>query len=412
MKEHQLTVRKGRERVRDQLLRLRGNIGNIDVRHFIRRLNEQKDITQTEEDTRILRIALSAFSALQHVQILRVQDHEDSELLVYLRQNQDRALYVDLRWPPACSHSTKTIGTALLDSRSPCSRFSSPMLSPQSAEVLAAHPPKSLRTLVQRITSLELHFDDGTDLDRRMMDLSGLFRTIFTTADNMQAVHVGFPSHTPLTLPLEKIFHHVKWDKLSAFGIQAWKLDAKEVIALVRRHRDRLKGLRLRDVLLKENSMWKDVLQVLHDEMPRLDWVSLRRIGYAKHFDEQSATSGIEIDDLAGVGSESDEESDQFPETRGLPPDANEDYSDAGETDVSDVQTDQLGDEDENGPHAHELGFPQLSLDPAPSCTCSGRGPSTGDVEELGDDGVFVTNTQRKFWEKWCIRRCNLHSKK
>ena len=382
-------------------------MGTIDVRHFIKKVNEQEDIVQSEEDVRTLRKAHAAFSALQHVQILRVQDAEDSVLLGYLRQNQNRAPLVDLRWPPACSHSTKTVCKALLDSRSPCSRFSSPMLSPQSAEALAAHPPKSLRTLVQRITSLELHFDDGTDLDNRMTDLSGLFRTIFTAAENMQAVHVGFPSYRPLTLPLETVFHHIRWERLHAFGIQAWKLDAEEVIGLVRRHRDRLKGLRLRDVLLKEGSSWKDILQVLHDEMPRLDWVSLRRIGYAKHFEEQSATSGIEIDDLPGGGSESDDESDDFAEARSQN-EGDDGISEAGSTEASDAQADDTGDEDDNGPHAHELGFPQLSLDPKPGCTCGGR----GNVEELGDNGVYVSNTQRKMWEKWCTLRCNLHSKK
>ncbi|KAK0330448.1 hypothetical protein LTR94_032805, partial [Friedmanniomyces endolithicus] len=105
-----------------------------------------------------------------------------------------------------------------------------------------------------------------------MSELSDLFRTVFSTAVNMQAVHVGFPSHRPLTLRLKDVFHNVTWEKLVAFGVQGWKLDAEEIIDLALRHRERLKGLRLRDVLLKDGSAWKDVLSVLRDSMYRLEW--------------------------------------------------------------------------------------------------------------------------------------------
>ena len=88
-----------------------------------------------------------------------------------------------------------------------------------------------MRLLAERLTCLELHFDDGIDLDQRMRDLSSLSKAVFTAAKNIEAVHIGFPSHRPLTLRLEEIFHNVKWEKLQAFGIQAWRLDADEIIA-------------------------------------------------------------------------------------------------------------------------------------------------------------------------------------
>lgn len=277
------------------------------------------------------------------------------------------------------------------------------MLSTQSAVGLAARPPNLLSKLFQRLTSLELHFDDPTDLDARMMELSSLFRMTFTAAENMQAIHIGFPSHRPLELRLEDIFHYIKWDKLLAFGIQAWKLDSDEVIALVRRHRDRLRGLRLRDVHLKEGSFWKDILQVLRDEMPRLDWVSLRRIGYARKFDEQLANAGIEIDDVPGGDSESADEDDAFsrpPSDQEMDDDARSD-TDTDATETSDEEG------DENGPQAHELGFPQLAVSSTTRCSCNGQDPRT--AEELGDDGIWVSNVQRKMWERWCVRRC-IHS--
>lgn len=274
------------------------------------------------------------------------------------------------------------------------------MLSTHSARDLAASPPEKLSLLVSRLTSLELHFDDSFDLDHKMMGLSGLFRDVLTAAENMQAIHVGFPSHYPLGLRLEDLFHNIRWENLSAFGIQAWKLDATEIISLVRRHRDKLRGLRLRDVLLKDDSMWKDVLQVLRAEMERLDWVSLRRIGYARRFEEQMAETGIEIEDVPGGDSESGDEEDEFSTSASeldMPSDHRSD-TDMGE------DLDEEEDNDENGPQANEMGFPQLSDDARPWCNCSGQEPLSAD--ELGDDGITVSNSQRKMWEKWCTKRC------
>ena len=406
-----LTIYTGRERIRDLLPALEESLGLLDVSHFVKKANEQKEIVTSEEDLRVLRKAITAFTSLQHVQILRVQDQQDSMLLAYIRQHDELNDLVELRWPPACSHSTKTIGAALLSARSPCTRFSSPMLSPQSAMILADHHPNSFSALFERLTCLELHFDDGTDLDNRMRELSGLFRTVFNAASNMQAVHVGFPSHRPLSLSLEEIFHDVRWEKLRAFGIQAWKLDAGEIIALARRHRDRLKGLRLRDVMLKEGSMWKDVLGFLRNDMFCLDWVSLRRIGYARHFDEQWAISGAEIpDDPPGEASESDDESDWEPhaDVNGTDSHSFSDESDGTHTDAGDT-------DDEHGPEANEMGFPSMSPDTpssVPWCNCNGRSPYPQNPEELGDNGEFVTNIQRKLWEKWVVNRCPEHSTK
>lgn len=382
----------------------------LDVRHFVRKVNEQKEIVNSGEDERALKRALAAFTSLQHVQILRVQDQETARLLSYIRQHENLNQLVELNWAPACSHSARTLGAALLESRSPCSRFSSPMLSPQSAIVLASHPPKAFTSLAERLTCLELHFDDGNDLDNKMRELSDLFKLVFNAAKNMQAVHVGFPSHRPLSLRLEEIFHNVRWDKLLAFGIQAWRLDADEIIALAHRHRDRLKGLRLRDVLLKEGSMWKDVLAFLRDDMIRLDWVSLRRIGYAKHFDEQWAVAGAEVpDDPPGGASESDDESDWDPHATAEQEDSEESLGD-----MSDSSSEHDHSDDDNGPEEEGMDFPMISPDTpssVPWCNC-GRNSFLESPEALGDNGLFVSNAQRKIWEKWVVRRCPEHSQR
>ena len=143
--------------------------------------------------------------------------------------------------------------------------------------------------------------------------------------------------------------------------------------------------------------------------MIRLDWVSLRRIGYAKHFDEQIAAAGFEITDPPGGTSDSDEE------------DENDfgNYSEAASQDDLQMDSDDPGqtdeeEDDENGPHAHELGFPdQLAETQGSSSTRTAQfinGHPAGayipsNTGDLGDDGLFVSNLQRKEWERWVLRR-------
>lgn len=393
----------GRERVQELLPTLPDSLGPLDVRHFVQKVNEQKTIVKSGEDARVLTLAIRAFSSLQHVQILRVQDHQDASLISYIREHDELNHLVELKWPPACLHSTKTIGNALLEAGSQCSRFSSPMLSPQSVLGVVNPPPTTLGLLAERLTCLELHFDDPTDLDIRMRELSSLSKAIFTAAKNIEALHIGFPSHRPLTLRLEEIFHNVTWEKLQAFGIQAWRLDEDEIIGLARRHRATLRGLRLRDVLLREGSRWSNVLAVLRDDMARLDWVSLRRIDYEKHFDG-SRIFGAEIPDEPLVGSDSsDEDWDTYDD---LQDDAlnghADDEADGSDASVaSDLDSDAGTEEPEQGGVLH---FPPMSPDTPASAPWCCNGHLEG-MDMLGDDGTQVTNNQRKYWERWVIRK-------
>lgn len=373
---------------------------------------------ESRYDVHVLKKAIASFTSLQHVQILRVQDEEDTALLAYARQQEDALGLVHLEWAKACSHGSQTIGAALLASNVPWSRFSSPMLSPQSAEFLNWNRPRSLSTLAEKLTCLTLHFDDGVDLDQKMSELSGLFRTVFTAARNMQAVHLGFPSHRPLSLPLEEVFHGVTWEKLVAFGVQGWKLEADEILGLALRHRDRLKGLRLRDVMLREGSLWKDVLGELRDSMYRLEWVSLRRIGYARHFDDLWLAAGAEVPDDPPPG-ESDSNSDSDVEDYDPmvgPSSAPHNASTHMDSDSEDSDTSEDSDfDDEHGPDAHEMDFPTLDSPTTPAsatwCNCNGR-TYADSPEDLGDNGISVSNSQRKAWEKWVVRRCPEHGER
>ena len=195
-------------------------VDNGDIKLILSTLrqkaNEQQQILESREDIRVLKKAIGAFSELQFIKLLRVTDGEDDKFKQYIQTQEGLRYFVDLYWTPACSHGSRTIGTALLCADVPWSKFYSPVLSAQSAEFLAFHKPESLSTLAARLTCLTLVFDDGNDLDQRMSDLSNLFRTVLITAENMQAIHVGFPRHRPLNLPLEDVFHNITWDKVRA----------------------------------------------------------------------------------------------------------------------------------------------------------------------------------------------------
>ena len=397
------------------LLELTNTKGRLHVGEFIRstrpadsfdplhaaslraREKDQAKILRSGEDIRVLKKAMTAFSTLQHVQILRLTDEADQDLLELLERHGSDAApsgkpVVDLRWAPACYHATKTVAEALISTRSSFNKFSGPMMSPQSMLAIQRNNPQTLSSFASGLTCLELHFEDGADLSTRVQELSGLFHAVFSAATNLQAVHIGFPSRMPLDLKLEDIFHNIKWDKLRAFGIQACRLEAKEIVGLARRHSKTLRGLRLRDVLLKKNSMWKDVLQVLRTEMDQLDWVSLRRIDYSNHFDE--LWEGImEVPDEIAFGSSDSDEEDDFPAH----------LSDGDIDDDSDYNSDESSNADpDNGPDANALALSPDTLASLPFCTCS-NGSHALSADDLGDNGHSVTYPQRKMWEKWTI---------
>ena len=352
-----------------------------------------------------------AFKSLQHVQILRLQEEADGYLLDYINEDpEEYTRFVDLKWTPACSHAVRTIGEALEHASSPFSRFSGPMMNIQSALALTDRVvPKAVTFLAERLTCLELHFEDGPDLKDKMIELSGLFKTLFSSARNMQAVHIGFPSRRPMEIRLETIFNNVHWERLRAFGVQAWRLDADEIINLARRHRKTLRGLRLRDVQLNEGSLWKDVLTMLREEMEQLEWVSLRRIDYSKHFDEMRSGS-MEVPDYPpGSGSESDDE-DNFHAHVDDPDElGGAEYHSEHDDDLDGFSDEMSNADTDHGPDANELALSPDTPASLPFCTCS-RSSYPATADDLGDNGRIVLYQQRKLWEKWVIGRCPEHS--
>ena len=399
-----LTLNTGKEQIRDLLDLANGELQSLDAAYFERKAEVQRNLIRSGEDLRILKKAMLAFRSLQHVQLLRLQDETDRCLLDYLQEDNSATELVDIRWTPACVHAVRTMSEALAYSHSPFSRFSGPMMNSESIIVIKDDLAPTLITLCERLTCLELHFDDGPDMNVKMRHLSGFFKKIFVSARNMQAIHIGFPSRQPLEVRLEELFHHVHWEKLRAFGVQAWRLDAQEIIDLARRHRKTLRGLRLRDVQLKNGSMWKDVLAMLRAEMEQLDWVSLRRIDYANHFDEVWAHS-MEVPDYPPGGASDSDDEDDFDAHVVLESD-----DEASDEEDSYTDSEQHSNADTDyGPNANELALSPDTPASLPICTCS-RNSFPASADELGDNGQCVIYQQRKLWEKWVVGRCPEHS--
>jgi hypothetical protein len=210
-------------------------------------------------------------------------------------------------------------------------------------------------------------------------------------------------------LGLEEVFHNVKWDKLLAFGIQGWKLDGQEIMDLAYRHRERLRGLRLREVLLKEGSVWRDVLVFLRTKMSRLDWVSLRRIGYAREFEEHWAGTGVEIPDDPPGGYSSESDDDYWAE---LDQEAHRNNEEEAEESIGSESSEGQHSDDEDHVEANGMEFPNLPDTPTSAIWCNGGGDNTitpENADELGDNGLFVPNATRRLWERWVVRQCPEH---
>jgi hypothetical protein len=223
------------------------------------------------------------------------------------------------------------------------------------------------------------------------------------------SVHIGFPQAS-VSIALEEIFHNIKMEKLRVFSIGGWRLHAEEIIGLCHCYRVNLRGLRLHGVLMKEGGWWKDVLAVLRREMRSLRWISLSKADYAQSFDENATrmdvTEDVEVDsdddsddDDSTLGPEETPDPDaQYPEDTDL---SSDDEAPEADSDIDSV--------DDLDPTAHAFTTQVEHPDYEYVCTCSSR-ISHLDVDDLGDNGVCVTQAQRKMWERWVVG-CQVHSK-
>jgi hypothetical protein len=195
--------------------------------------------------------------------------------------------------------------------------------------------------------------------------------------------------------------------------VAGWCLHADEIINLALRHKEKLKGLRLRDVFLKGDSRWKDVLTTLRGDMEFLEWLSLRRIGYDGPDEIFINGGGAEVPDELNLDSDStdeseeqtDEENDDVPEASPSNSHQINGHSHADD----DSEGHRSSDDDEDGPEANETDFPRnlLTQDrPNGSARPNGVEKLAPDPEvDLEDDGRSVSRQKRKEWEDFVVRR-------
>jgi len=179
-----------------------------------RKATEQTKIIRSKEDVRILKTAFGSFKSLQSVKLLPVAEEEDRRFREYVQIHGSVREFINHYWAPAIIHGSRTIGAALLAADVPWSRLYLPVESVESVDFLALRTQPSLSILAARLTCLTLVFDEGNELGEEMNELSELFNKVFTSAKNMQAVHIGFPRSRPVSLPLEAVFHDVTWDNV------------------------------------------------------------------------------------------------------------------------------------------------------------------------------------------------------
>lgn len=158
-------------------------------------------------------------------------------------------------------------------SKSTAYRLSSRFMDPQP-EWLQEHISEA--TIPKRLTCLELQIDDPSDLNKKMRDLSSVFRTLFHNADKMEGLHIGLCR--PISVPLEDVFHNVTWPNLMYIGFSKWNLPCDEIINFIHRHRGSLRSVRFREVRLRKGR-WMEIVKFLRQEL-RLKWVSFRQVGY------------------------------------------------------------------------------------------------------------------------------------
>ncbi|KAJ5757985.1 uncharacterized protein N7511_006679 [Penicillium nucicola] len=349
-----------------------------------RRFQEQTSLLETNYDKAQLIHAIAAFTSLQDIQLLRLQDDPDERLVEYIRNHHHNAQTqpantISLDWSPACTRAVTNLGIALLSSKSHSIRFTAPQISPEATLQLLRAPATTLSEMGTRLTSLDINFHSTNDnITPTMADLSGIFHRFFLAAKNLIAIHIGFLGKTPLDLDLESVFHDIRWKTLRKLSIQGWRLHASEIIDLARRHRFQLRDLGLVGIYLRAGGKWSDVLSFLREEMDQLERLELREIDYAAYFDLVFGSNvGVEV-------------FDDYPLPVQVP--SSLDVAAAAEAEGRASAGPGLG-FGPDGPSGRIGRYGRVSVE---------RVWVLG-AEGLGDDGMHVLHEQMPLWEAWVL---------
>jgi hypothetical protein len=180
----------------------------------------------------------------------------------------------------------------------------------------------------------------------------------------------------------------------------------------LKRHAQTLKKLRLRFIFLRDDPsngpQWREVLVFIRREM-RLTSARFRGIGYERdaHFMGGTFRANDESDDDAEQST--DEVNDE--EDLESVPDASVSANGENDENAGDQEHDSTGTEEEssneveNSDEAGDAEDEVYNSSPLVQNQC-GCEPGCA-FNELFDDGITVTKTQWKLWEKWVTMRCS-----
>ncbi|KAL4946688.1 hypothetical protein BDV06DRAFT_54607 [Aspergillus oleicola] len=358
------------------------------------RLQDQIDIFENSRDRELLRNAMTAFSRLRNVKLLRLQDEEDSQLLEYIRVRSLGTIALD--WEPACTRAVTNLGYAMIASNRTSVDFVGPHMDPAGIVKLQQVPSTTLSALGARLTCLDVTFHSRNDPTSYVEAASRAFYDFFLAATNLTTLRLGFArGSAPLDLSLEQVFHRIQWRKLRTFSIGNWRLSSEEIIAFVRRHRRQLHDVRLVDICLREGSRWRDVLAVLRDEMDEIERIDLSGISYAGHGDNlhgPSNSSGYGV--VAGNSNGNPSAGFHHPP---LPLSIYVDHNTPSTSPSPPLSV-----------HHGVLNTDYLSFGSRGHTRHSFRPSALEDLrnrsaENFYDDGMYVTHEQRQIWEAWVL---------
>ncbi|KAG9243644.1 hypothetical protein BJ878DRAFT_109570 [Calycina marina] len=390
------------------------------IEQMMRRTQEQNTLIRSNTDQARIQTALQTFSGLQQIRLMHIQDQIERDWNSFVRTHRIPNESEQHRWARASEHAAKSLGQAYLSASSSASRISIRNL--QTSILISRAPHTTFQSKLMHLSSMEIQFDNRPSLDAELLELSTLFQQGFASAINLKGLHLGFAR--PITTSFAAVFHNVYWSKLRYFGIGPWHLTSDDITTFLLRHRESLKCVRLRGVLLKEGSEWLDVVKILRRDLTRLKWVSLRSVGYSKdvpmHGYPQDDDEDTDEDNYLSEESDSTdtEESDDEGQTSNTNPNG-------PLQDVSYEETDDDEIDDEASYHGSETDdseagtVNQIALedeemlrhitsrtDLVARCKCS-QGYGWDDLES--DDLQRPPKELWKSWQTWISSRCEKH---
>lgn len=290
---------------------------------FEKILQEQQNIIQSEYDLKVLKHAMRAFHSLKSVHILQsAGDKAIDHRRIFVIGRPDSPDYAYSCWVPACRRAMETVLEALRYGKPPIDSFRCPGLSPQGLSQLPHEiQGNAISSVSNTLRCLELHFDSrvhSTLVSSTILSpsLPEVLRRIFSAADKLEKLYLGFSSSHPLDVSLESVFHGVTWGKLESIAIDSWVLSAKELVDFLNRHALTLREIRLANIHLREQDRWVRDFVIPLTEICRsngvLKQITLEDCDYERdfsttnHFDSEAVNRALGI-----VSPDSDEEMEE-----------------------------------------------------------------------------------------------------